>query len=69
MYKYRWNGELVDTVEYVSYEKDEEGIKTGKIIVSNGIPFSGNYKILKRLNDAPDEYKKIYGYDWFTGLK
>lgn len=67
MYKYRWNGETVDTLEYISYEKNDKGEKTGKIIVSNDRPFGDRYKVLKRLNFVPLEYKKIEGYDWFTG--
>jgi hypothetical protein len=67
MYKYKWNGELLDTLEYISYEKNDKGEKTGKIIISNDLPYTGYYKILKRLNSVPNEYKKIEGYDWFTG--
>jgi hypothetical protein len=66
MYKYRWNKETVDTVEYIYYEKNDKGKKTGKLIVSNHLPYSDNYKVLKRLSYMPAEYKKIEGYDWFT---
>lgn len=65
MYKYKWNGENVDTLEYVSFERNENG-RTGKIIISNRIPFEKNFKILKKLNSVPSEYKKIEGYDWFN---
>lgn len=67
MYKYRWNAYQVDTLEYVSYETNAEGIKTGKIITSTKRPFNNNSKTLKILNAVPAEYKKIEGYDWFTG--
>ncbi|MGN6435941.1 MAG: XAC2610-related protein [Agriterribacter sp.] len=67
MYKYKWKGEKMDTVEYVSYEKNEKGEKTGKVIISDDEPYGNRYKIRKRVNDVPDEYKKIEGYDWFTG--
>ena len=68
MYKYKWNKETVDTIEYVSYEKNGEEEKTGKIIISDIRPFEGtNYKILKKLHSVPEEYKNIDGYDWFTG--
>ena len=67
MYKYKWNGKTIDTLEYVSYEKSDKGEKTGRIIVSNNRPYGGRYKILKRLKLIPNEYKKIEGYDWFTG--
>lgn len=66
MYKYKWNGEKVDTLEYVSYERNEKG-KTGKIIISTDRPYGDKFKILKVLNSVPTEYKKIEGYDWFTG--
>jgi len=67
MYKYQWNGETVDTLEYISYEKNEKGEKTGKVIVSNDRPYSDQFKVWKRLNSVPNEYKVIEGYDWFTG--
>ncbi len=66
MYKYRWNGEKVDTLEYISYERNEKG-KTGKIIISTHKPYGDNFKTLKILNSVPPEYIKIEGYDWFTG--
>jgi hypothetical protein len=66
MYKYKWNGEKVDTLEYVSYERNEKG-KTGKIIISTDRPDGDKFKTLKVLNSVPTEYKKIKGYDWFTG--
>ncbi len=67
MYKYKWNGETIDTLEYISFEKNDKGEKTGKIIAANDHRFGGRYKVLKRLNSMPDEYKKIEGYDWFSG--
>jgi urease beta subunit len=67
MYKYRWNGEKIDTLEYVSYEKNDKGEKTGKILISNKEPYGEQFKIMKRLNNVPSEYTKINGYDWFTG--
>ena len=67
MYKYKWKAEAVDTLEYISYEKNDKGEKTGKIIVSNDRPYGDISKVLKRLNSVPNEYRKIKGYDWFTG--
>lgn len=66
MYKYKWNGEKVDTLEYVSYECNEKG-KTGKIIITTDLHYGTKYKVLKKLNSVPTEYRKIEGYDWFTG--
>lgn len=67
MYKYKWDGEKIDTVEYVSYETNTQGIKTGKILVSKEIPNGSKFKTLKILNAVPTEYKKIEGYYWFAG--
>ena len=67
LYKYKWNLEKLDTIEYVSYQKDGKEKKTGKVIVSNKQFKGNNYKILKVLNKVPSEYKTIEGYDWFKG--
>lgn len=67
MYKYKWNGEQIDTLEYVSYDKNNKGVKTGKIIISADKPYGDIIKTLKVLNSVPTEYRKIEGYDWFTG--
>lgn len=64
MYKYKWNGEKIDTIEFVAYEtkKGKISSKTGKIVVLNS-----NYKAIKFLKEIPIEYHKIDGFDWFTG--
>lgn len=68
MYKFKWNGQKVDTISYVYYEKDEKGIKTGKVIESNRrFPIKDQKVIIKRLNSVPEEFTKIDDYDWFTG--
>lgn len=67
IYKYKWNGEKVDTLEYISYQKNDVGLKTGKVVISKDEPCGDKYKILKVLNSVPTEYRKIDGYDWFTG--
>ena len=67
MYKYKWNGEQIDTLEYVSYQKNEEGVKTGKIIISTGGQYDNKSKLLRVLDSVPKEYREIQGYDWFTG--
>lgn len=68
MYKYHWHGEALDTLEYVHYEMDAQGKKTGKVILSTAQPYGEGYRILRKLRTVPQEYKKIEGYDWFTGL-
>lgn len=67
LYKYKWNGEQIDTLEYVSYEKNDKGVKTRKIIISTDRAYADGFKISKILNSVPTEYRKIEGYDWFTG--
>jgi len=67
MYKYKWNGINVDTIEYISYEKDIKGIKTGKIIQSKKINYNKPNSEFKKLKKIPKEYNSIYGYDWFIG--
>lgn len=67
MYKFKWNGEAVDTIEFVSYEKNKNGKKTGKIIISKDRPFNNKYKKIKVVSSIPYEYKNIEGIDWFTG--
>lgn len=67
MYKYIWNREAVDTLEYIYYEQNGQGIKTGKVIRSNKGPWQKGKRIIERLNSIPIEYKKIEGYDWFIG--
>lgn len=68
MYKFKWNGEKIDTVEYVSFELDKEGKKTGKVVISNQYPYHDNFKVIRILNKAPVEYRNIDGYDWFLGF-
>lgn len=67
IYKFKWNGEAIDTLEYVYYDTNKEGKKTGKIIISKKRAYSENKKDIQKLNSIPAEYKKIEGFDWFTG--
>lgn len=67
MYKYKWKGESIDTLEYVYYDTDKKGKKTGKIIISKKRAYSKNKEDIQKINSVPVEYKNIYGYDWFTG--
>ena len=67
MYKYKWNGEAIDTIEYVYYEKDNENKETGFIAISKTQSFENNSKVIRRLRSVPIEYRAICGYDWFTG--
>lgn len=69
MYKYKWNKKSIDTLEYISFEKDKDGINTGNFIKS----VKQNHKKLNskfiKLNEVPNEYLSIDDYDWFKGDK
>lgn len=67
MYTYKWRGERLDTLEYIYYEKDKEDKKTGRFVISNRLPHSYHFKVLKIVKRMPAGYKGIEGYDWFTG--
>lgn len=65
MYKYRWKGESIDTVEYVSFHMTEETlpVKTGKIEITK---WANKRTII--LDDIPKEYLMINGINWFKGI-
>ena len=68
MYKLGWIRGGLDTLEYVSYEKDKSsGEKTGYILITSHEPSDGRSVIIKRLKEVPLEYTNIFGYEWFTG--
>jgi hypothetical protein len=63
MYKFKWNGMKVDTMEYVYPDK----ARKGHYKRANKLPFSSKGIVETNLVPIPAEYKNIYGYDWFTG--
>mgnify|MGYP000941456800 CR=1 FL=1 len=63
MYKYRWNGESLDTLAYIAFEVDSLGEKTGRFIQSKE-QYGKPQRILPTM---PAEYTSIEGYDWFLG--
>ncbi|HEY4287799.1 MAG TPA: hypothetical protein VGN00_11925 [Puia sp.] len=67
LYKYKWQGERLDTLEYISYEKDKKDKKTGRLVISNNLPYSNSFKVLNVVKSMPREYKKVIDYNWFTG--
>jgi hypothetical protein len=67
MYKYRWNGLGLDTLEYIYFEKNDKDLRTGKVIKSTVLNNNRETTKNERLNQAPAEYRHIYGYDWFLG--
>ena len=68
MYKFKWRGETLDTVEFISNERDEDRKRTNKVLVTTGRNYLGNVKVLKRLDRAPLEYRKLENYSWFEGF-
>jgi hypothetical protein len=64
LYKYRWNGLRVDTVEYI-YRVQQGGVafmRTRKY--RSGLPGQKDGKALKAV---PMEYRHIEDYAWFLG--
>lgn len=66
LYKYRWNGVSIDTVEFVSNERNSKKETTGRILITNKQSFKKDTKVLRRLNSVPKEYRKIKDFDWFA---
>lgn len=67
LYKYKWNGLQVDTLEYISFEKDDKGKITGKFIRSIVLNKNNETTKEERLNQVPSEYTHIDNYYWFSG--
>jgi hypothetical protein len=63
MYKYKWNGERVDTMEYVMFEKDTSGSNIGVIISKQRNTEPVN--IIRKQKYVPVEYKSINDFGWF----
>lgn len=63
LYKYKWNKLNVDTIEYIYWDKDAKG----HFIKSRYLPYDKRSNEVKKikLKVVPDEYKNIYGFDWF----
>ncbi len=68
LYKYKWNNKQVDTLEYISYQKNENEVKTGKFVVSKKQFIEENSDIIKIINQLPKEYYQINDIDWFIGF-
>jgi hypothetical protein len=64
LYKYKWNGFIVDTVEYIYPSRDMQG----QYIKTKYRPFDKRNKEMI-LRSVPAEYKTIEGFDWFMGFE
>ncbi len=64
LYKYKWNGLQVDTIEFINPDANNKGqyIKTKNFIYD---PTKSDGTVLKTV---PKEYHKIDGYDWFAAF-
>ncbi len=64
LYKYKWNGLQVDTIEFINPDVNTKGqfIKS-KIFAYD--PTKNDGKVIKTV---PKEYHKIDGYDWFAAF-
>ena len=62
LYKYKWNGLQVDTIEFIYPYVNPKGkfIKTKKGF------YRPTLKDGEILNSVPDEYQKIESYEWFS---
>lgn len=63
MYKYKWNGEKIDTIEYVMFEKDTAGNNIGVLISKQRNSKPSN--IIRKQKHVPTEYKLINDFGWF----
>ncbi|MBP6539575.1 MAG: hypothetical protein KA234_04525 [Saprospiraceae bacterium] len=64
LYKYKWNGLQVDTIEFIYPDPNNKGqfIKTKKVAYE---PTKKDGIVLKTV---PKEYQKIDSYDWFAAF-
>ena len=63
LYKFKWNGLKVDTVEYIYPDIRRKG----HYLKSDRLPYASKSAKETILKDVPTEYKNIYGYNWFLG--
>jgi hypothetical protein len=63
LYKFRWNGLKVDTVEYIY----PDILRKGHYLKSDRLPYASKSVKETKIKDVPIEYKNIYGYGWFLG--
>lgn len=64
MYKYKWNGLKVDTIEYIYHNKNRKG----HYLKSKAFPDDNKYVKKIKLRHVPKEYMQINGFDWFMGF-
>jgi hypothetical protein len=67
LYKYKWNNLKIDTIEFIYWNRDGDG----HFIKSKYLPHDkrNNQKENVKLKLVPDEYRSIYGFDWFMNFE
>lgn len=65
MYKFKWNKGKIDTLEYIYFELDEKGKKTGKFARSKNRSNYEKASIFEIVDKVPSEYEDIMGFNWF----
>jgi hypothetical protein len=67
LYKYKWNNLKIDTIEFIYWDR----VANGHFIKSKYLPNDkrNNQNENVRLILVPDEYRKIYGFDWFMNYE
>lgn len=63
LYKFRWDGFKIDTLEYIFPDKN----RAGHYLKSPTTTYDADDVQEIRLKSVPKEYSGIYGYDWFLG--
>ncbi len=65
LYKYKWNGQKVDTLEYI-YPNPDAKINRSYIKTKHPLYSKGPIK-KTRLKNLPKEYRTIEDFEWFDG--
>jgi hypothetical protein len=63
LYKYKWNGLKVDTVEFIF----PDSTKKSYHVYRRSDDFD-NYRTGRFITVIPKEYRKVESYDWFKGI-
>lgn len=64
LYKYKWNGLRIDTVEFIYPDINHRG----KFIRTKKRAYRPSEKDGVSLKSVPEEYRKIESYEWFTNF-
>jgi hypothetical protein len=65
LYKYKWHGFQIDTIEFIYPEMDEAEKLTGHFVKTKKPSFQPTGKDGVVLKSVPKEYRHIAGLEWF----